>query len=176
MNELDRNISSCLYSLGQRHSFLGLVAQAIGMSSDGKLWFPGLMLSALFSRSRAFSIEALIGISICAACELSIKQLVKRERPRLKINAKKRFIDAESYSFPSGHTARAWYLSLFLISHFAAQSSGPLFFILWACGVALSRVVCGRHWFGDVAGGSALGILVYFALSPMASRLTRRIV
>lgn len=73
----------------------------------------------------------------------------------------------EQYSYPSGHTARAVFLSFAIYSIFINHKS--LFvskkrklllafgLSLYAIMVAIGRVYLGHHWVSDVVGGALLG-------------------
>ncbi len=58
-------------------------------------------------------------------------------------------IHADTFSFPSGHTARA-----FVIALSARRINRKIFalLVMWAALVGLSRLVLGRHWFFDIIG------------------------
>jgi hypothetical protein len=66
-------------------------------------------------------------------------------------------VGPDKFSFPSGHTSRACFISLFFIFLY------PLFFIFympliaWSISVCLSRVLLRRHHLLDILGGVLLG-------------------
>lgn len=74
----------------------------------------------------------------------------------------------EQFSYPSGHAARAVYLSIVMYSVFLIHNSfirRKKWSILIAIGltgyvflVGLSRIYLGEHWFSDVLGGLLLGV------------------
>ena len=70
-----------------------------------------------------------------------IKLLVKRKRPDGK----------DTLSFPSGHSAAAWFVV-------PLYSWNPLV-LLWALLVSISRVVLRRHYITDVLAGGLLGAI-----------------
>jgi undecaprenyl-diphosphatase len=74
----------------------------------------------------------------------------------------------EQFSYPSGHTARAVFISVVLMSLIArtltirrentfrwliAVSCVGLYVVI----VAVSRIYLGHHWFSDIVGGALLG-------------------
>lgn len=77
---------------------------------------------------------------------LFIVQLLKFSTHKLRPDG------SDQYSFPSGHTAVAWYLVVMYDWH-------PLLFI-WAVLISISRVVQKRHDALDVTVGAILGVLV----------------
>ena len=71
----------------------------------------------------------------------------------LKISVQKQRPDgSDVHSFPSGHTATAWYIVVLYEWH-------PLIFI-WAILVSISRVVKKRHDAIDVTIGALLGVIL----------------
>jgi membrane-associated phospholipid phosphatase len=62
----------------------------------------------------------------------------------------------ESYSFPSGHSARATVLACY--ASFKGKWYGLLAW-LWAFGIYYSRIALGVHWLSDVLGGLVFGLL-----------------
>ena len=58
-------------------------------------------------------------------------------------------------SFPSGHTSQSFSLATVLADEYPQHSC---WFYTWSTGVALSRILLGRHWPSDVVGGVFTGI------------------
>jgi membrane-associated phospholipid phosphatase len=63
----------------------------------------------------------------------------------------------EYFSFPSGHTAAAWFCFVWIALYVNKRWSGVLMAIL-ACGVGISRVYLFQHFPVDVAAGAFIGI------------------
>ncbi|MCA9971364.1 MAG: phosphatase PAP2 family protein, partial [Anaerolineales bacterium] len=91
------------------------------------------------------------------------KSLFRRGRP----NGPGRAWRADRYAFPSGHAARAAAVALALTRERPSLTPPAL---LWAAAVALARVVLGRHYLTDVAGGLASGLLFAALLRRMTPR------
>jgi membrane-associated phospholipid phosphatase len=64
----------------------------------------------------------------------------------------------DSYSFPSGHAARAS-----VLAYYFCRKGGKYVKVLawvWALSVAVSRLLLGVHWFSDVVTSIVLGLLI----------------
>ena len=84
-----------------------------------------------------------------------LKNGLKRLRPPEKLVGFASIIQAsDKFSFPSGHSSAVFALATLL----SLCIGGPIaVLLLWACGVALSRVILGVHFPGDILAGAALG-------------------
>lgn len=65
-------------------------------------------------------------------------------------------------SFPSGHSATAWYL--------AASYNWNIFVTGWALAIGMSRVVLKRHYIHDVIAGLILGVSFSFLVKYATNR------
>ncbi len=102
-----------------------------------------------------------VGMGLVTAATVTlVKGVVNRPRPT---GATSRW----NSSFPSGHSAAAFYVATYL-SHDFPRWRWPLY--LWASGVAFSRVYLQRHWPSDVIVGAAVGV----AFGRLAVRLSDR--
>jgi len=101
-----------------------------------------------------------------------LKGLFDRERPSLVAWT----LPQEPFrfgSFPSGHTVTSFALAVCAALMLRDRRGWPL--IVWALGVALSRVYRGVHWPSDVLAAAALGSAVGAAFAWLAeSRLSLR--
>jgi membrane-associated phospholipid phosphatase len=95
-----------------------------------------------------------------------LKRIVASDRPVLfykaqfnKIYLIKGVDMLETLSFPSGHTTSAFTAAVVLTYITPRKAWGLVFFIL-AVLVGYSRMYLSEHFFEDVVGGSAIGVLV----------------
>ena len=104
--------------------------------------------------------SAFFGAGIIAYCfdvslYLLLKNLIKRDRPAVKITSYQAFITpSDQFSFPSGHTAAA-FLFACLVLNFYPLFALPCF--IWAAAVGASRVLLGVHYPTDLVAGAVLG-------------------
>lgn len=120
----------------------------------------GILLGAFlyFTGLRALATQLLLGIlSLWLAVEL-VKALVERTRPFLVLEGARIIGWRErGKSFPSGHTAQAFFMTTLMAHHFetGALLSGLLYGT--AALVALTRIYVGAHYPRDVIAGAVLG-------------------
>ena len=91
---------------------------------------------------------------------LLLKNLIKRDRPAVKIDFYEAWITpSDQFSFPSGHTAAAFLFACLIANYY------PLFALLafiWAGCIGASRVLLGVHYPTDTVAGATLGSLCAF--------------
>ena len=108
-----------------------------------------------------------IGTSVIEAVGITYaaKHIIGRDRPFVKYPDKIHAYgapDADSPSFPSGHTAAAFSLATSL------SITYPKWYVIapsavWACGVGFARMNQGVHYPSDVVAGAAIGVGCAFA-------------
>ena len=131
-----------------------------GLSASGVILPVGVPAAmgiyALIKKDQPLLKDAIyIGTSVIEAVGITYaaKHIIGRDRPFVKYPDKIHVYgapDADSPSFPSGHTAAAkWYV--------IAPSA------VWACGVGFARINQGVHYPSDVVAGAAIGVGCAFA-------------
>lgn len=92
----------------------------------------------------------------------TMKVLIGRERPYISYHFLTKIAQAESLSFPSGHTFEAFAYATGVALAFKNRWATGLIFT-WAALVGFSRLVLGMHYPSDVLGGIIFGIFTgYF--------------
>jgi len=127
---------------------------------SGDSWFWGVALIALYLLGpRAWQTQItllFLGIFFTAVTVLLLKFSIKRPRPEGEWGQVYR--SSDPHSFPSGHAARAFMLSvIMLLTGFWGIG---LIMVVWALLVVISRVSLGVHYFSDVVVGGMVGVLM----------------
>lgn len=102
------------------------------------------------SGSRRRFQDGVVAVLLAGVVSNVVKLLVMRDRP----------VPSSSFAWPSGHTTAAAALAAALSGWRPAMTASGW---LGAVGVAVSRVLRGRHWPGDVCGGMFVGSACGFA-------------
>lgn len=96
----------------------------------------------------------LFGLAILMAFVEALKRIVGELRP-----------DKSDYrSFPSGHSATAWYVASVFDWHWLVSA--------WAIAVSASRYIKRRHFIHDILVGAALGILAGHLVRRFVPKIT----
>jgi len=150
LHHFDRRLFTRIFRQGERRAVIPL---AIALSRSGDVYLY-LMLTLLLV---AFAIERTL--------YRSLKNTLKRPRPPNAIPGFNSLIaTSDKFSFPSGHSSGAFLLATALVVIYG----GPMLVIyLWAAGVALSRVVLGVHFPGDILAGSLMGSSIALACATL---------
>lgn len=122
-------------------------------------YYPLLPLIIYFyspETAKSFFIAGIIAFLFELPAHLTVKHLVKRDRPcQVLTNVTQRVIPADQFSFPSGHTAASFAIAVLISYHFAILAP---FVITWAMLVGLSRIYLGVHYPTDILAGMFIGI------------------
>jgi undecaprenyl-diphosphatase len=144
--------------IAEKPGALRTVAAFIAHSGDSWFWGIGLLVVFLVGdwSWKIWSLHFVGAIGITAIIVMSIKLIVRRQRPEGEWGAIYR--NTDPHSFPSGHGARAILLAVL------ALGLGPTWFgillVFWAPLVALARVAMGVHYLSDVFAGGLLGMVI----------------
>jgi membrane-associated phospholipid phosphatase len=149
-----------LFDLGAAGSFVGsgMVVAAVAILAGMYLW--------LRSRRPWLGLAVVMAAGGTGALQLAAKYVIQRPRPGSAS------VSGESgYTFPSGHTAGATALAVGLV---VLALHGPwsvrltrqgrrgvlIVAVVYAAGVAISRVLVGAHYLTDTIAGLAFGVVV----------------
>ena len=160
VGDLDAAVSLRLHAL-----FLPvprLLLKAFEVAGDGRIWLPVPISLLLISTTTSSVVSPLlVGLVVALVLDLAFVGLAKLivRRPRPAYNAADMYVAfaVDHWSFPSGHSSRA-----FLVAAFLADGGLPLpreVLFLWAAATSASRVLLGRHYILDVVAGAWLGVL-----------------
>ncbi|KAG8071735.1 hypothetical protein GUJ93_ZPchr0006g41446 [Zizania palustris] len=173
IGDLDAAVSLRLHAL-----FLPvprLILKALEVAGDGRIWLPVPISLLLISTTTSSKVSPLL-VGLVAGLVLDIlfvcvaKLIVRRPRPAYNAAGMSVVAAADQWSFPSGHSSRA-----FLVAAFLAAAGFPReVLFLWAAATSASRVLLGRHYVLDVVTGACLGVfeakLSSLLLSSMCGR------
>jgi undecaprenyl-diphosphatase len=129
----------------------------ISATGDGPTYLCIALLLVLLEplAGSAFFWAGIIAYCFDVSLYLLLKNLIKRDRPAVKITSYQAFITpSDQFSFPSGHTAAA-FLFACLVLNFYPLFALPCF--IWAAAVGASRVLLGVHYPTDLVAGAVLG-------------------
>jgi hypothetical protein len=179
----DENLSLKLFENAKSNKVIGIMADIISLSSDELIWFglPSFIGCLLFCvRLCGFlrpigcleeaAFDCFGSSAVCTFFESILKWTFQRTRPKYTKQAEWYSISGEWFSFPSGHSLRAFYLLFWLsrskfvlLLHPWIHFPNATHLIPWAILVGWSRVAKGRHFFADVCVGAVVGLIAgYF--------------
>lgn len=168
---LDKAIFDWVYGLPLPTLPVELVSH---LATRGGIWVLAAVALIAFrgglDRRTGFALGAGL-IAHILLVEGAIKHLVARTRPftTFGIELRDRILDADSYSFPSGHCV-ASFMGAFVLGARFPRARMPL--MLLAMLVAISRVHLGAHYPSDVFVGAAIGMLLGVAVVSIFGIMT----
>jgi len=137
-----------------------LKTAAVIFAHSGDSWFWGVALIALYLLGpRAWQPQItllFLGIFFTAVTVLILKFSIKRPRPEGEWGQVYR--SSDPHSFPSGHAARAFMLSVIMLLTGFLEIG--LIMVVWAFLVVISRVSLGVHYFSDIVVGGLVGVVM----------------
>ena len=144
------------------------LAVAVTKLDNGWLYPPLAVALVAAAGARAWPAVLAGGISIAVGQGIlvTLKRWCGRSRPCDTAAELECLLPVQdSNSFPSGHmmTLTTAMASVLLVCPILAWAAGPL----WAL-MAWARMACGHHYPSDVLAGTALGLLVYYAVLLLA--------
>ena len=119
-----------------------------------------LLLLLLSLQQFSLFFQLFFGLIFTYAIVIIIRTLYYRDRPN-KQEYKNWVERMDASSFPSLHTARAFFLAL-MLSHFFNQKYATIFFIFLACLISGTRIYMKKHDWIDVLGGVVLGVITFW--------------
>jgi undecaprenyl-diphosphatase len=166
LHHFDRRLFTRIFRQGERRAVIPL-AIALSRSGDVYLYLmvPLLLWVLGVPALDDFLTLLLLAFAIERTLYRSLKNTLKRPRPPNAIPGFNSLIaTSDKFSFPSGHSSGAFLLATALVVIYG----GPMLVIyLWAAGVALSRVVLGVHFPGDILAGSLMGSSIALACATL---------
>ena len=153
------------------------------LASNKLSWIPLYLVVLIFLykkfKNKIYAILPLVALLILTSDQLSrlIKNIVQRYRPCHNIEFKNvvHLVNNDCggiYGFVSSHAANSMALSLFIIMLFGIKNKAIMITMFIYCAlVSLSRIMLGRHYPLDIAGGWLVGIVsslfIYFLFNKL---------
>jgi membrane-associated phospholipid phosphatase len=121
----------------------------------------GVFIVSIIKRSvilRRCGLQLLSSFLLAFVLIKSLKYRIGRIRPFDTYNYIEQLVDISTPSFPSGHTLESAAIATAIVLLFKNRIMRAIA-ILWALGVAFSRIILGVHYPSDVVAGILIGIL-----------------
>ena len=161
------------------------------LMSDIKFWIPAYLLCAFFlferlgwKRALIVLAAAAIGFLVCDQLSTLVKNYVVRLRPNYTSRMLREGLTILEkrggfYGFFSAHAANSFSLAVCLILGYRIDRthSYKVFSVcalLWAALVSLSRIIVGKHFFGDILVGSIVGVAIGYSVGMLAGFIIRK--
>ena len=135
-----------------------IIPKITNLGELGLIWIIISIILLISKRYRKIGFTCILALLLSLLfTDLSIKQLVQRQRPIIRYPIENSIIAIPtSYSFPSGHTsssfAAAWVL-------YRQMDKYKLTFLVLAGLIAFSRMYLYVHYLSDVIAGVLVGII-----------------
>ena len=156
LQQFELRLLAKLFSQTERRAVVPM-ARALSRSGDGYLHLLVPLLLGALDPATFLALLSLVALAL--GIERSVywlvKNTLKRPRPQEALPGFRSLVVAgDQFSFPSGHSSAAFLLATCLLLLYGGIAA-PMY--LWACAVALSRVLLGVHYPGDIVAGAAMG-------------------
>lgn len=141
--------------------FIAMV-RSVSRTGDGymQLLFPSLYWLINPVSGQVFFLLTLSAFLVERPVYFLLKNVLKRRRPPEVVPDFTSIVSAsDQFSFPSGHTMAAFLLAGLAVSTIGVAAL-PLY--VWACMVAISRVILGVHFPSDIIAGALLGSFISY--------------
>ncbi|GMH87597.1 hypothetical protein TrST_g5984 [Triparma strigata] len=189
----DEDLGYAAYMQAQKNKHVKLLADIFSISGDEVVWFGGpAVIGSFLFLLRGLGLSRPMGCleesmwdcfgaaSTCIFVETALKWVFRRTRPTYAPQSKVHSVPGEWFSFPSGHSLRAFYWPFWLSRSKFVRLLAPIitfprarYCVPWACGVGWSRVAKGRHFPGDVAVGALIGSALGYVVEDWMTGLGR---
>ncbi|KAH8410607.1 hypothetical protein KR009_006634, partial [Drosophila setifemur] len=139
---------------------LKIHSKFLEVSCDGIAWFTSWIAFIWLLNSKdlyQMQVNMLFGLVLDVVIVAVLKSLVRRRRPAASDDMMT--IGPDKFSFPSGHTSRAFFVLLFFTNLYPLHLILFLPVAVWAVSVAISRLILQRHYILDICAGAFIGIL-----------------
>ncbi len=129
---------------------------AVTLAGNAYVWLVVLIVAILLGKWRSLAAVLVVVLLFSMVINDDLKGIVDRARPGGVVVPG--YFALHSSSFPSGHTQTAFVVAAFL-SAFILRRYSLITFLL-AAAVGMSRLYLGYHYFTDVVGGAAVGVII----------------
>lgn len=143
------------------------------IGNAGIFWILTALLLIITSRYRRTGFLMLLCLAMgFVVCNLTLKNTIQRIRPFIAVEGLEHLMgnlaDADSWSFPSGHTCSSFAAAYALTRGLGKK--GALFYVPAAM-ISFSRLYIGVHYPSDVLAGAATGTVVAIFVHGVFNRL-----